>query len=643
MFEYPNLFSPLRVGPLLLKNRIKTAPMSMTELGAKEELTPDIIAFYESLAAGGAAAVTIGESIVRTTNGKTHDQMIMLGSEKVRPSLIKVAEAIHSHGAIANIEISHGGCMADPAYNNGERSIGPVSFVDGYGDEIAGMDEDMMDDVANAFAEAAETVRDCGFDMVMIHAGHGWLLSQFLSPLSNTRTDEYGGSIENRARFPIMVIDRVRERVGKSIAIDIRISGCEFLEGGAGIDDSAAFCKMIEDKVDIINVSAGAPWTKRMVLSTFEERGINSEFSAAVKKVVTKIPVSSVGAYTSPVMMERFIIEGKADSFVIGRGLLADPQLPNKARDGRTKEIRTCIRCFTCNEGLYYKGRVLRCTVNPTAGFEIEAKLKCSTAEPRKKVIIAGGGPAGMQAAITASKRGHEVTLYEKSDVLGGALKFAKHITFKSDLKQLADTLVFELFSQKVKLYLGTELTPEIVRREEPDVLIAAIGARPILPAIKGLDGGNIILGTDIYEDDVDFGLNVVIIGGGLVGCETGIHLAMQGINVTILEMRESVAPDAAPGYRGFMTPLLEENTGVYTGMRVTEIAADEVAAVDRDGKGHIYKADTIILATGMEPLLDEVEALRCTVRDFRVIGDCKKAGKVTQAIRSGYDAAVNI
>ena len=643
MFEYPNLFSPLRVGPLMLKNRIKTAPMSMTELGAKEELTPDIIAFYESLAAGGAAVVTIGESIVRTTNGKTHDQMIMLGREEVRPSLIKVAEAIHSHGALANIEISHGGAMADPEYNNGEKSIGPVSFMDDLGDEIIGMDEDMMDDVANAFAEAAETVRDCGFDMVMIHAGHGWLLSQFLSPLSNTRTDEYGGSLENRARFPIKVIDRVRKRVGSSIAIDIRISGSEFLAGGIEIADSVEFCRLIEDKVDIINVSAGAPWTTRMVLSTFEERGLNSELSAAVKKAVTKIPVSSVGAYTSPAMMERFIIEGKADSFVIGRGLLADPQIPNKARDSRIKEIRTCIRCFTCNEGLYYKGRVLRCSVNPTTGFETEAKLKGHTAEIKKKVIIAGGGPAGMQAAITASKRGHEVALYEKSEVLGGALRFARHITFKSDLNKLTDTLTFELFSQKVKLYLGTELTPEIVRREEPDVLISAIGAEPLLPPIKGLDSSTVVLGTDIYEDDVDFGLNVVIIGGGLVGCETGIHLAMQGINVTILEMREGVALDATPGYRGFMMPLLDEHTMVYTGMQVTEIVPDRVIAISRDGAEHQYKADTVILATGMQPLSEEVEAFRSTVRDFRVIGDCKKAGKVTQAIRSGYDAAMSI
>ncbi len=236
-------------------------------------LSAENIAFYREMAKGGAAVVTVGESIVRTDCGKTHAQMLMLGDPKVWPSLCAVTDAIHEFGALASIEISHGGEMADPAYNNGVDSIGPVDHIDSYGDHIIGMTEEMMDDVANAFAEAAETCKMCGFDMVQIHVGHGWLLGQFLSPLTNTRTDQYGGSMENRARFPAMVVERVRQRVGRSMALDMRISGAEFVEGGATIEDAIHFVKTVEPWIDMVNVSAGSPWWGHMFPSVFEEPG----------------------------------------------------------------------------------------------------------------------------------------------------------------------------------------------------------------------------------------------------------------------------------------------------------------------------------------------------------------------------------
>lgn len=639
MCEFPRLFSPLKVGPVIMKNRIETGPMSIVEMDAKECLTDQAIAFYEGLAAGGAAVVTVGESIIRTENGKTHPQQLMLGRDEVRYCLQKVADAIHAHGALANIEINHGGCMADPRYNNGNKSIGPVGFVDEWGDEIIGMDEAMMDDVANAFAEAVETVRDCGFDIAMIHCGHGWLLNQFLSPYYNTRTDEYGGSIEGRAKFPLMVIDRIRERVGRSIALDMRISGSEFIEGGLEIDDVVKFCKMVEDKVDMINVSAGAPWTKRMAISIFEERGINSEFSAAVKKFVTKIPVTAVGGYADPALMEKHLEEGRADAFVLGRSILADPMLPHKARTGNADKIHRCLRCYVCNEAQYFKTRTLYCSINPIAGREYEAKMFPPPA-PRRKVLVAGGGPGGMQAAITAARRGHEVVLYEKTGELGGALKFARHIPFKKDVQVFAETLERELRAEKnVTIHLNTPVIRELIEKEKPDLVIAAIGADPLIPPIKGLDNEKVVYATDMFDEGVKIGKKVVIIGGGLVGCESGLHLANGGHDVTIIEMRDDVAIDATPDHRRFMLPLLEEKVKCACSLTVSEVTEEGVKARGADGAESFFPADTVILAAGLKARETEAESLRNCSYDFVRIGDCLRARKIYNAVREGFDA----
>lgn len=640
MGNYERLFSPMRVGCTVWKNRIETGPMSIVELDAKEGLTEQAIAFYESLAAGGAAMVTIGESIVPTRCGKTHPQQIMLGRDAVRFSLKKVTDAIHAHGALANIEINHGGAMADPAYNQGNPCIGPVSFTDQWGDSVTGMDEAMMDQVAEAFAAAALTCQECGFDMVMIHCGHGWLLNQFLSPKFNTRQDAYGGDITGRARFPLMVIDRVRQKVGRRMPIEIRVSGSEFCEGGLEIGDVVQFCKMCEDRVDLINVSAGAPWTKRMALSMFEPRGMNAEFSKAIKEAVTRIPVIVVGGYADPDLMERQLEEHLADGFVLGRSILADPQLPQKARTGREKEIHRCLRCYVCNESQYYGCRTLMCSINPIAGRENEA-YRFPHDVPRRKVAVIGGGPAGMEAALTAAKAGHDVTLYEKSSQLGGWLRLEQHVPFKRDLWHLAQTLAYECSLAQVTLRLNTRVTKELLEQEKPDTVICAIGSDIFIPNIQGCDLPN-VLRIDQLPFPVKKDLGIVVIGGGLVGTELGLHLAMEGCRVTILEMKEDLAMDATHDHRRFLMPQLEQyHVHAVCKAKAAKIQPDGVWAQTPDSPEPVFfPSDYVVLAAGLIPREAEAERLRSSEYDFVRIGDCSRVRNVCSAIREGFDAA---
>ncbi len=638
MTQYPNLFSPLKVGNLTLKNRIKTGPMSIVELDPKGGYTEQAIAFYESLAAGGAAVVTLGESIIGSDNGMTHLQQIRFDNPDVPFSLQRIADAVHAHNALINIEISHGGAMADSIYNDGHQTMGPTGMVDEWGDEIREMTYEDMDQVADSFADAVEICRDCDFDMAMIHCGHGWLLHQFLSPLHNKRTDEFGGSLENRARFPLMVLDRVRQRVGNTIALDMRISGSEFLEGGLDIDEVVEFCKLAESRLDLINVSAGAPWTTRMAIPVFEERGINAPLAEAVKRAV-HIPVTSVGGYTDPALMERFLEEGRCDGFVLGRSILADPQLPTKARTGRTEEIHQCLRCFVCNNAQYHnRGKVLRCAINPCAGREFT--IRNVAPSPKRKIVVAGGGCGGMEAAVTAAKRGHDVVLYEKSSQLGGWLNMERHLPFKMDMYNYARSLEHECRIYGVKVVLNTPVTPELLAREKPDTVICAIGSEAIVPPIEGIDLEHVTVATEMYDNGFEAGQRVIVIGGGLVGCETALHMGMQGHDVTVLEMRDDVAVDATADHRRYLMPRLEEHVKIACGMRVTKITKEAVEATDAEGRVHSFPADSVLIAAGLKARTAEVEALRSPDYDFVVIGDAKRARNVFAAVREGFDAA---
>jgi 2,4-dienoyl-CoA reductase-like NADH-dependent reductase (Old Yellow Enzyme family)/thioredoxin reductase len=650
--KFPNLFSPIKIGSLTLKNRIVSAPTSVAELSPECHLTRDNIAYYKLKAKGGAAVVTVGESIVHSATGRSHPKQILLDDEGVIPSLVELADGIHQYGAIASIELSHGGMECDPMFLGGRNPIGPSATSTDIGFRTKGMstviveemNEALMDEIANAYAAGAATVKLAGFDMIMIHAGHGWLLAQFFSPLTNRRTDKFGGSVENRARFPMMVIDRVRERVGKDFPIELRISGSELTDGGLTLDDAISICKMAEPKVDLIHVSAGAhsviDTMTIMHPSMFLPHGCNVYLAAAVKKAV-KIPVVTVGGITDPVQMEEIIADGKADIIALARGLLADPEIPGKAQHGREDEIVHCVRCFDCIGGMFLT-RTMKCAVNPIIGREYEYSFPAKPAE-KKKVLIAGGGPAGMQAAITAAERGHDVTLCEKSDSLGGALKFARDVFFKADIYRFMEYLVRRVGSIAIRVKLNTEVTPDLVELERPDVLVAAVGADPIVPRIPGIDKASVIHATDVHKGAAKVGQKVVMIGGGLMGCETGLHLAKQGKDVTIIEMLEEIAVEGNIMHRRALMLELEKSVKLKPGLKCTKITDKGVMAADSEGKEALYEADTIITAVGMKPRTITVDALRGAAPEFMAIGDCLKARRILQAVRTGYDAGMAI
>ncbi|RHB65548.1 FAD-binding protein [[Clostridium] symbiosum] len=644
MHPYAHLFQPLRLGRTVLKNRIEAAPVSVANLTPQAHFTPDNIAIFERKAKGGAAIVNMGEARIDLKTGISHLLCLALDDPEVMPSLILATDAIRRHNAIPAIEILHPGGRANPEYYDGP--IWAPSDAPGHlGKDYTALDEKTIDYIVNCFANAAEMAWLGGVEMVMIHGGHGWLLHEFLSPLNNHRTDKFGGSLENRARISLMVVDAIRRRCPE-LLIEFRLSGSELVEGGLTIDDQVEFAKLLDGKVDLIHVTAGTfhyPETNQhMVPSMFHPFGVNVEFAAAIKKAV-KTPVAVVGGLDEPELMEQVLAEGKADIIAVGRSIIADAQMPDKLRGGRADDVTPCIRCNHCISESFvpyvkYSSRLTRCSVNPVAGREYTEKDVCPALIP-KKVLVIGGGPAGMEAAITLADRGHRVILAEKSGRLGGAIRFAGHVSFKSKLDQLMQVLIRRVERRKITVMLNTDMTPELARSLRPDAIVCAIGADPIVPPVPGVDLEIAVSAVGMHEHMEEIGQNVVILGGGLVGCEESILLGELGKKVTVLEMKPELCRDAP--FLHHEAVLLEmERLGITarTGMRCTGILPDGVTA-DQDGKEIKLPADTVIIAAGLAPKLDEAESFRSCAPEFWKIGDCRQARNVRLAIHEGYDA----
>lgn len=644
--KFPHLFSPIRIGNIRLKNRIIGAPTSPGMVTTEGHFTPEMIAYMSEKASGGAAVVTYGEAIVHSATGKSHNIQLQLDSKGIRHSLSEMARAIHNAGIYANIQLSHGGKYGGLASVAGDTDFNATAYGPSHemtpAGEVFEMSKEMILEIVDSYRKAAKLCKDCGFDMVQVHAAHGWLFSQFLSPVTNQRTDEFGGSLENRARILLMALDAVREGVGPGFPIEVRLSGDDLTPNGLGLEDCIKVAELIQDKVDLFNISCGNHEDPDMFCRThpsaFYPRGVNVYLAAAIKKHVNK-PVACVGSLDDPAQMEEIIASGQADIVEIARGLVADPFLPKKAFEGNEDDITPCIRCYECF-GETTKCESVKCSVNPTMGQQMGAKFGVKPIERRKKVLIAGGGPAGMEAAITAANRGHNVTLVEKSDKLGGNLYPAAAPYFKKDIADFCDVLIRRVKKAGVNVIYNTEVTPEYVEEFAPDALLVAIGSNEFVPPIKGIDGPNVLMAIDAELHPEKLGKKVAIIGGGLVGAEGAVSFHHEGCECTIIEMKHDIAMEVSAFYRGGLMPEVDKSATCYVDTTVKEITAQGVIC-EKDGQEFLVEADTVVCAVGFRAPYDKVDALCDMVDEYYIIGDCKKVGQIYDAINNGYYSAL--
>ncbi len=645
--KYPHLCRPITLGNVVFRNRMFSAPMGGTDITADGCIGRGSTAFYELRSKGGAAAVTVSELMVHPETDGSHAFHIDLKTPGSLSGFAYTADAIRRHGAIPSVELSHSGQYAgtyltDRGKKTSLAQYGPSDGVRPDGIPVKALTRNQLDDIVRAYGEAAALVKRAGFEMVMVHGGHGWLINQFLSPHFNKRTDSYGGSLENRARLACEVLDSVRSAVGPGFPIEFRMSGSELFEGGYTIEGGIEIAKLIEGRIDLLHVSAGtyqAGFAKTHP-SMFLPHGCNAYLAAAIKPHV-RVPVATIGGLNDPGMMEEIIAAGKADVVEMARALLADHELPQKVMLNRDETIIKCLRCFTCMAERAVTA-TRRCAVNPLIGRELDGTEIHPSRTPAK-IMIAGAGPGGLKAAITAARRGHQTILCEKTDTVGGILNCERAIPFKHEMYELGVTLGRLAADAGVEIRFNTEVTPDYVEAENVDALIVAIGSEPRLPALPGIDGDNVITVNDYHLRQDQVRDRVAIIGGGLSGCELALHLARQGKRVELIEMRDDLAVDCNIRHRPILLKELEQAVVTHTGTMALEIRKDGVLCNNARGERELISAETILCAAGQRARQEEAATFVDAAPLVRFIGDCVRPANITTAVYHGYHAALDI
>ena len=675
MSKYPHVLSPLVVRGHVLKNRLEVSNSLPHFLQGNEPFPAEsVITHYANKAKAGAAIITCmginnfsRDMIVPMEADFTHFPDFDLYNPACQNYLMQMADAIHYHGAVACMGFFVGPPSGYPLQKpDGSLEIlrlsdiansRPLSEeeVDPFGQSdmmtrsvkaaLLNTTPEHMEFIADSLAQQVKILKFLDFDMVSIHLCYrGQLPTQFLSPLTNTRKDEYGGSLENRAKFPLMCLKKIREAAGRDMIVEILFSG-EEPEGGYTMDEGVEFLKMVEPYVDIVQFRAGEADPNHPI--PFEQEHTPFlKYAENAKKKGLKMKVACVGGFHYFDDVEAAVAEGKVDIVSAARAFISNPNYVQLMQEGRANDLVPCLRCNKCHGRGPHDPFVSVCSVNPRIGIEHRLDVLESPAQPGMRIAVIGGGPAGMKTAMDLCDRGHKVTLYEAEDHLGGAIYHADFVPFKWTLRDFKQYLIHQVEKRPIDVKLNTRATPEMVQAEGFDMVISALGASPAKPPIPGLDKPHVMVATESMIHPETVGHNVVVIGGGEVGVEAGMNLAQKGREVTVLEMTHMLAPEStAIHYYSMFKDAWEKLPGFHSVVKatVTAVEDDRVTYLDAEGVEHAIPCDSVVISLGMRAKTDEALAFSSTADRFAIIGDCKKPATVQQAMRQAYAVAHSI